>query len=125
MTCSRCDALREEVAYLKSELGLRRTASEVRALQAALNVRPQACRMLLMLYRARGLVVRGFQMQEEFGEDSSDPHNLVKTYACHLRKALGRNAIQTAWGEGYSLSASGRARVAEILGEAHAERAAA
>lgn len=122
--CARCAKLEEENAYLKSELGLRRTASEVQALREGLGLRPQACRMLLMLYRGRGRVVPHVQLAEEINTDAvNDGLDLVKVYASYIRKAIGRAELINAHGQGYRLAPSAINRVAEIIGEAQPKAA--
>ena len=44
--------------------------------------------------------------------------NDLKVMICKLRKHLAPGSIQTLWGAGYQLTASGRASLATMLGEA-------
>jgi DNA-binding response OmpR family regulator len=126
--CDRCAELEERVAWLESELGLRReTEAEDRlhrfmTSEAAYTInRPGACRFTLALYRARGRAVSRPQVLEAVppvagGEDERN-WRIVDVWACHARRALGVDAIQTVRSRGYRLTEAGMARVAAILGD--------
>jgi DNA-binding response OmpR family regulator len=121
MMCERCEELQEEVAYLRNELGLQVTASEVYAVTTALSIRPQAARLAIAMYRAGGRLMTNMQMFEAIpqvlGEKFNDDRStkLVDVQVCNLRKAMGADAIATVWGKGRALTPAGRARIAAIL----------
>lgn len=118
--CSRCDVLEEEVAFLKSELGLQAAADRVHTLRRELRMRPGVAALVLRLYDAKGRLVTKAQCVEAIPavwadrEERSDTINNV--YVSHARQALGKTAIETCWGEGFRMTETGRAKVAEILG---------
>lgn len=129
--CARCDelldqneALAAEVAYLRSELGLRLDADHEHRLKAAFPkgqvARGLCARMVLALYQAEGRTVTALQLLDAApprnpASDDERQHQLVTTVACHVRKALGPDAIENVWGVGYRLTETGIAKVRTIL----------
>lgn len=126
MTCD-CEALRDRVAELESELGLRRQAELMHALALVgreLSDRraPSASRILAALYAAKGRPVSTDNLMRAapnkgYHEDER-LRNIVSVYVYYLRKALGKDAIETVYGFGYRLSAKGMAQAAAMLGDA-------
>jgi len=114
--CARCAELEEEVAYLKSELGLTQDTSSVHALRGRFKIDPQQARLLLTLYEANGRTLTTVFLHEAI---SSREHTfgskLVHVRVMRLRKVLGKPAIETLYGLGYRLSAEGRALVCSAL----------
>lgn len=117
--CERCEELEEEVAYLKSELGIREAGERIHLLRAALGVRPAVASFLLRLYDARGKLVTHQQLVDALPAvwcDREDRHEpITRVYCAYARKALGRDGIETVWREGYRLSATARDRIEVIL----------
>lgn len=117
MTCERCADLEEQIAWLKSELGLTQDTSAVHALRGRFKIDPQQARLLLTLYEAHGRTLTTVFLHEAI---SSREHTygskLVHVRVMRLRKVLGKEAIETLYGLGYRLSAEGRDRVSLALG---------
>jgi DNA-binding response OmpR family regulator len=123
--CSRCEELEEEVAYLKSELGLQADADLIESLRRAMPLGGLASKahgaahLVAALYRAHGRTLTRDQLMERLpsrnGRDDRDD-KLCAVYVCAARKTLGHDGIQNVWGRGYRLTDAGMAKVAALLG---------
>lgn len=127
--CARCEELEERVAWLEGELGLQREAWAVDTLRAAFAASPNrragsrlgAARLVLALYRAKGRPMTTYQLMEacpptDRREDERSS-NIVSVWAYFARQVLGKDAVASAWGQGYRLSEKGLSQVAAILAE--------
>lgn len=122
MSCPHCEAMRERIAWLESELGLQNKAHLVEKLRPHItrhNRQCQVAQFFVVLWLARGRPVSNFQLMESIrspmGVDRDS--NIVKVWASKARKALGMDAVNTISGFGYQLTPAGMRKVAEILGE--------
>jgi hypothetical protein len=142
VTCGRCVALEqraaslaEEVAYLRSELGLS-VQSEVigrlRGLIAANMAKLYRqtgiqgggavgpARLVAALYAAHGRPLTKRQLMDAVpprsGGDDERDEQIVNVCVCRARDALGAALIENIWGRGYRLSEWGMARVRDIIG---------
>lgn len=124
--CSRCDDLEEQVAWLRSELGLQRDlATENRLCETiprgAHAGRPQLARFVMALYAAKGRPVTRFQLLEACppttADEDSRSEKILDVWVWRARGWLGRDAVLTLHGKGYRLSESGMAKVAALLGD--------
>lgn len=115
MTCSHCEALQEEVAYLRSELGLRVDLDHQARLRQALSLRPQTARLILILHAARGRTVPRAQLEEALPGAEDRGSNYLSVYVSFARKALGRDSIETVWGQGFRLSPATLAQLSLLL----------
>lgn len=103
--------LEEEVAYLRGELGLMKTADDVAKLRRAFRLTPQEAHLVLALYGAHGRPLSHYQLLERIpsiwrGEHCSD--NLTRVYVSKARKKLGiADYIATLWGHGFCLTPAG------------------
>lgn len=113
--------LREQVAYLRSELGDMVTANEARALRRAIYMEPKQALILLRLYHARGRVVTHFQLAETLGPDGT--YNAVKVHLSRLRKLFGVDLVENVYGRGYALTARGLEMIGAALEQPHARAA--
>jgi DNA-binding response OmpR family regulator len=116
--CERCPELKERIAWLESELGIVNQRETMLALSRGLKIRPGAATLLARLYAARGKFVTTYQLLDltaDVARDDDRQINNVSVTIFTLRKALGRDAIDTAYGHGYRLSAAGVVRVAAIV----------
>lgn len=116
--CDRCAELEEEIAFLKSELGEARAGEAGHDARKALGLRPGHMALALRLYRAKGHLVTKWQCEEAIplkwaAEDRVS--KIVDVYICQIRAALGRDAVETVWGQGYRLSAKGLALMAAAV----------
>lgn len=130
MACSECERLRDEVAYLKSELGLQQDADVLARLSKAMRARNDglrwtwqkatgSARIVARLYAVNGRPLSRAQLMDAapaktpVSDDRWD--NIIDVWVCFARKALGKDAIDTVHGLGYKLSDVGMVRVAEIV----------
>lgn len=120
--CTRCEELEERVAWLESELGLQRNETRVAKVATALRVNPQAARLVLALYDAKGRVVTKHQLWEAIpqaldptAEDTRDA-KLLDVIVWRARQALP-GGIKTIHARGRQITPHGAERVAAILGE--------
>lgn len=126
MICHQCETLRkrceskdERIADLERELGLDLNRAEIAALAAALRVRPQASRLLLGLYKAKGRTLSSARcmafMPPHFTYEDDRLQSTVRVMVYQIRSATSHGIIQTVFGHGYRITEAGAARVAAIL----------
>lgn len=109
--------LEEENAYLRGELGMLTDNDAVARIRAALGIRTGAARLLFSLYRSnRTLPTWQLVALLPPGRRGDETH-LIKVYVSFVRKALGRDAVETTWGIGYRLTQVGRGKLSIILGD--------
>lgn len=115
------EELEEEVAYLRSEMGLANTAAAVAAVKAATGLQDGAVRALLALYAAKGRPLAKYQILEAIpaqrGHDDRDP-KLADVWVNHIRRATSHGVVNTLWGHGHSISPAGVALVDKALSDA-------
>ncbi len=121
-TCPHCAELAERVAWLESELGIQRAETRVTKVATALRVNPQAARIILALYDAKGRVVTNMQLWDAIPQ-VRDPHfdderapKLLDVVIWKARQALP-GCIRTIHARGRQLTPDGMARVAGVLDE--------
>jgi DNA-binding response OmpR family regulator len=124
MSCESCDALREEIAYLKGELALSLSEDKVARLRRSTGLTPSEVKILLTLYEARGRFCAVYMLDEAAPATISNDRNLkhIDVRICRIRKKIGKACIENAWGLGYRISDVGRLVVEEAL-EARARAA--
>lgn len=110
MTCAHCEELREEIAYLKSELGLTRDSSLERTLHFTHGLTGKEARFLIALHQVKGRVLNQYQVLDAIGSPDG-VSKLATVYLCKIRKKLGRTAILTEWGRGFSIGPLGVAAI--------------
>lgn len=132
--CDRCDELEEEVAYLRSELGLVRDSDVIarlrdhmRGVEDAGGHRPHGAQVVAALYAAKGRPLTRLQLLDacpsRTGSDERGTR-LIDVWVYHARRSLGRDAIANVWGSGYRLTEIGMAKVGEIAAGPQQDRAA-
>jgi DNA-binding response OmpR family regulator len=124
-TCPSCAAKARKIAELERLLdgALYTTKREAARLIRVLGVTEQQAEILTVLYRSGHDCVKGMAVIDalpparrgERTEENRD--NLIKVQVSHLRKQLGREAVETVWGAGYRLGADMRATIKAILEE--------
>lgn len=118
MTCAHCEDLKEEIAYLKSELGLQVDSGQVAAIRDAFGLTEQKARILLVLYKARARTISIAQFHDalpcRYGKEERS-EKLVQSSISQLRKIVGADAVDTLYGQGYRLGQRMRARIDAIL----------
>lgn len=129
--CPRCEELREEIAYLRSELGIQREADKIQRIRSALprrHSRGQTAQAIVALYDAKGRPVSKLQLLDAIPPkwDGADERgeSIVNVWIWHARKALGFDAVQTVYAHGFALTPVGMERVAALLGETGSAAAA-
>lgn len=118
MSCEHCAELAEEVAWLRSELGLQEEASEVHRLELSLDLPRQLARLVLRLYRINGRVLPRAQADEMFGTLAGHEEyisNITSVHISRLRKRIGFDSITSVYGNGYCLTKRGREIVRDAL----------
>lgn len=102
--------LKIENANLKNDITILANGNFEADVQRKWNLTRQRVEILMILYRARGRTVTHDFIHRNMAQcgfhttrDDTLPE-LVKVQVCHLRRALGRDAIETVWGHGYALS---------------------
>lgn len=119
----RISRLEEEVAFLKSELRDELNANRVKTLCSSFGLARQMVEVLEILFDAYPRVVGSRRIEEmlplvhDISERKSD--KVVHVRIHQLRKAIGRDVIETAWGHGYRLTPKGRATVEQALNSRH------
>lgn len=92
----------------------------VHALRSKLKLTPQQAEFVAMLYEAGGAAVPHTDMDDALTPHWTNPRRAgleyISTIACHVRKKLGREALQNNYCA-YSLTDVGMAKVAEALAE--------
>lgn len=115
MTCAHCAQLEEEVAFLRSELGQRYAATDVQIIADTFGLTPGVAHVLRQLYGANGHPVTPWQIAEGLpGIEDRDPE-ISRVYICRIRKALGRDAVETVRTRGYRLAPASHALVKDTL----------
>lgn len=109
------DTLREEVAFLRSELGIGKDLALISRLRRNLHVRAQIARLLSALYARRGQPLSHSQLLEHIAAKDRDySFNLVTVTVSEARRRLGPETIVTVRTDGpggYALSLAGMAKV--------------
>lgn len=113
MTCANCEALRERIATLERELGVRRRDGEIGALMAAFGVSGREARLLLVMNANRGGVVRKEVLMNELST-LSEPS--LKTVICRIGGLMGHGEhFHNMRGVGYGLTPMGCSKVLAAL----------
>jgi DNA-binding response OmpR family regulator len=113
------EELEEEVLFLRSELGIALEETSIQALISALGLTRSPVRLLLALHGHQGKVASTLSLMEACAHYQHDREmKIVSLWVCRLRKALGHDAIENAWGKGYRLTSEGIAKVDQILEKA-------
>jgi DNA-binding response OmpR family regulator len=99
--------LEEEVAYLRSELGLAQDRERLSIIGRALGLSPAPAAILLCLYDTKR-TVSIYGLEEAYGSRAQGENNIVSVYICRIRRALP-GGVDTVWRLGYRLSTKGRA----------------
>lgn len=116
--CQRCRELEDRIADLEVELGMRQDVREVDRLAKALRLKATAVHLLLCLRDAKGRVVPAWALEQALPKKDrakEREYDNAKVHVCHIRKALGADAIETSWGRGYRLTPQGEERVKQIV----------
>lgn len=107
--CDRCAVLEEQIAYLKHELGQVADLNVSARLHERFGLTPQGAAILQVLHQS-GRVINALRLAELMGSHS-DCENIVSVQVSRVRKKVGRDAVTTVWGRGYSIGPAGSAAV--------------
>lgn len=113
--------LEDEVAFLRSELGLQVEDSAVANLCAAFKLTQMEARTLLLLQSVGGRVVTPVfwsEAVEPYRRAGGDGVRDLAVYIVRIRRRLGKAAIHNAWGKGYSITAVGQQLIEQARGAA-------
>ncbi len=104
--CAHCAELREEIAYLRSELGLLRDQQIVDYLRAEYGMTRGAARLVEALSTTAGRWVNKYRLAEMMGSDDESGRT-IDVFVCSARTALGFDAIEREHGVGLRLGRPG------------------
>lgn len=141
--------LREQVAYLKGQLGQLVSDDQLTKLRKAWGLTPQEARIVLALHAAGGKVCsKDYLLSALYDNpDTAAEEKIIDVFVCKARRKLdGRNTsvsnwrgarrgeahdnapyqgmIQNVWGQGYCLTPTALARVNQLLDVMPSEKAA-
>jgi DNA-binding response OmpR family regulator len=124
VTCPACDELRERVRYLESELGLNSEQHDLDRVRRVLNLKPQAARLLLALYSAKGRPVSRDQLLDVLKQGGQrrdlDP-NTVNVQVFQIKRDSGMRLTEPATGHGYRINLQGMEAVRAALSKQTAD----
>lgn len=123
MICPHCEELREEIRFLKRQIGVQQQQDQISTLATRFRLPPAEAQLLSALYNAKGRVLSVYQLDEAMppvsasAEERDVKHVAIRV--CRVRKRLGEASIKNIWGRGYCLTEIGRLQVAEALEAQH------
>lgn len=109
MTCAHCTELREEVEFLRSELGMVRDRTVEANLRRLFGLPPTAAKILIVLASVKGRTLTREHITDLIGSSAYD--TMVAVYAVKIRKNVGVDAMLTDWGRGFRIGPAGLAAV--------------
>lgn len=115
---ARITELEEEVAYLRSELGLVRDLAQIGRLVTRLRIGKTQANFLLALYNSRANPLNRYRLYDitrMHGLREEVDIKIVDIQVCKLRRQLGHDVIETVRGLGYRLTPLGVATVEMAL----------
>jgi hypothetical protein len=104
---ARIEDLEEQVAYLRSELGLAEDLTKLEAIRTRLGLTPTVGKMLLALRASNGRVLSNGFLSDNFTTGKDEAGKLVHIHIHRLRSKIGPDALKTSWGQGYYLTPEG------------------
>lgn len=113
--------LKEENAWLRSELKLQNEQTQYERIRRNLGLSPAEFLVVMALYDTGRVLSQDYlerilpSSQCRAGERTL---KLIQGYVCHIRQSIGYGAIATVWGGGYRLTNEGRLILREALGQA-------
>lgn len=116
--CDRCPELEERIAWLESELGLIDHTSHIAAIRKALNASPSEAEIIFAMHSVKGRFVTKAWLDERVAPRMCEERatlNSIVVWVSRLRARLGRDFIESSWGQGYRLSDRGQRLVADVL----------
>lgn len=118
--CLERERLEEEIAYLRSELGIQVSLTDQASLRREYGMPRGDAALALRLYNAHGRVVSAESLEESIPSRHGGPVSdrcvkIVDVYICRIRKALGFEAIATACGLGYQMTPAGQEKIRRAL----------
>ena len=111
--------LEAENAWLRDELGLCERLEDLATLHAH-GLKAGPARMLLRLMSGRAVSHQALSESAMIPGSRYDGFKLAQVYACHIRRLIGSDGLETLWGHGYRLTPEGRARSEALVGERRA-----
>lgn len=112
----RIEQLEEQVAYLKSELGLTKDASQLACLKENLRLTDKQAEILMALRASNGRVISPGFLLDNFTNATDE--KVIDIHVCRIRKTIGFNTIGTVRGKGFYITSEGKSRVDLALTQA-------
>jgi DNA-binding response OmpR family regulator len=111
----RIEFLEQEVAELRKRLGEDRLEEIATLLHTRLSMPPAVARIAAALYvhTPHRPASKPF-LCEVIGTDS-EVDKVIDVHVCRLRRALGKEAVETVWKSGFMMTRLGRLRVEAVL----------
>jgi DNA-binding response OmpR family regulator len=112
MTCPHCEELRERIAWLEQELGLRMSNSVTDKVMRAFRLTPAEAWFVIVLWEAKGRPVERHWLLDNKpvvrAKQTEYPSlNMLRVYINKVRGQLGKDAIRAVWGIGYAMTPTG------------------
>jgi DNA-binding response OmpR family regulator len=119
--CPRCAELAEDNRWLRRQLEAEGAADDVAKIREVFHVTPSEARMLELLHRRYPRVVsKGAIMDALYGDAEEEPKaKIIDVFLCKIKKRLGRDTIQTVWGQGLRLSEPFHLQMSETIAADH------
>lgn len=114
----RNDRLEEEVAFLKSELGIVKDKTAETAFATRWGLTGKEAKILSHLYQKKGgLASRdGVMLAVYQGSPDEPEQKIVDVFMCKIRRKIGRDIVETIWGRGWRLTPHGVEVCAGLVG---------
>ena len=105
------EALKAEVHYLKSELGLQRASAYKDAIERETGLSPQCAFIVSLLWSVRGRSLTRYFILENmpgrlFDREAID-EKIIDVQMCRIRRVIPKAFLRTIWGRGYCLTNEG------------------
>lgn len=112
--------LREEVAYLRSELGAVQAGRAFTVLRDEFGLEPTAIRLLLALYEGKGRPMSSAAFERAIPPTFVNKRrsNNARVHVCRIRKVIGKGGIATIGKDGWAITPAGTAAVDRALQDA-------
>lgn len=115
--CDRCEALQEEVSYLRERLGEQLNKDLVRVMMKTFGVTHGEGSVIVALFQARGALMSGYALGDTVRLDHSRTYdsNTVQVFIMRVRQKTSPDFIVTYPRVGYALSDAARLAIVEAI----------
>jgi len=122
MECERCEELKERIAWLETELGLRVKNDNTATIMQTFHLTPIEAWFVLVLWEAKGRPVDRYWLldnrpttRDRISEYPS--LNMLRVYINKVRAQIGKGSIKGVWGVGYAMTPEGMELITKTLKE--------